>query len=62
VYDLSSYIGSHPGGSQALFKFKGKDATNQILGQSAHKSIPNFIRKLLQKFYVKDIQTLESNE
>lgn len=30
VYDITKYVGSHPGGVRALVKFAGKDGTDNV--------------------------------
>lgn len=47
VYNLTDYFSSHPGG-EAILRYAGKEATKAILEQPAHKSVPNFIRRLLE--------------
>jgi len=40
VYDLTSYISSHPGGSSAINDLCGKDATSAFTGQHGGQSSP----------------------
>lgn len=51
VYNVSSYIASHPGGDSIL-KNVGGDATEGFHNQPAHRVVKNHIASLLQKFYV----------
>lgn len=48
VYDLTNYLAIHPGGD-ALLRFAGKDASKAIAEQPAHKSVPTFIKRLLEE-------------
>lgn len=40
VYDLTSYVSSHPGGSSAINSLCGKDATSAFTGQHGGESSP----------------------
>lgn len=40
VYDLTSYVGSHPGGASAITALCGKDATAAFTGQHGGESSP----------------------
>lgn len=41
VYDLTEWIGNHPGGPQRILNLCGKDATEQFRGQHADAVRPN---------------------
>ena len=41
VYDLTSYVSSHPGGASAIQALCGKDATSAFTGQHGGESSPN---------------------
>ncbi|XP_076321841.1 uncharacterized protein LOC143231116 [Tachypleus tridentatus] len=51
VYDVTPYISQHPGGL-ALLRYAGQDATKAIVEQPAHKVVPNFIVRLLEKYLI----------
>lgn len=59
VYDLTSYLATHPGGD-IILKHAGQDATTAITFQAAHLTVPNFIKKLLTKFYLGDVKAKEA--
>jgi cytochrome b involved in lipid metabolism len=40
VYDLTSYVSSHPGGASAISALCGKDATSAFTGQHGGQSSP----------------------
>jgi cytochrome b involved in lipid metabolism len=40
VYDLTSYVSSHPGGASAIQALCGKDATSAFTGQHGGQSSP----------------------
>lgn len=60
VYNVSSYIASHPGGDSIL-KNVGGDATEGFHNQPAHRVVKNHIASLLQKFYVGLLAPEEEN-
>eukprot|EP01116_Phalansterium_solitarium_P009415 TRINITY_DN2352_c0_g1_i1.p1 TRINITY_DN2352_c0_g1~~TRINITY_DN2352_c0_g1_i1.p1 ORF type:complete len:370 (-),score=52.05 TRINITY_DN2352_c0_g1_i1:223-1332(-) len=47
VYDITAYIGYHPGGTRALMKFAGRDGTENVEFHS-----PEMMRLLRTYFYV----------
>lgn len=51
VYNVSSYVATHPGG-EAILKNVGGDATEGFHHQPAHRVVKNHIASLLEKFYV----------
>jgi cytochrome b involved in lipid metabolism len=54
VYDVSSFVSSHPGGASLIAKFCGRDATSAF--NSRDKNPPekhsNFAADLLRKYYI----------
>lgn len=51
VYNVSSYVATHPGGDAILKNVEG-DATEGFHHQPAHRVVKNHIASLLEKFYV----------
>jgi cytochrome b involved in lipid metabolism len=41
VYDLTSYVGSHPGGASLIEAICGMDGTSSFVGQHGSASKPN---------------------
>jgi len=54
IYDVTNYFPFHPGGTKALLKFAGKDATENVEYHSAQ------MMKLLNTYFY--IGKLEGNE
>lgn len=54
-YDLSSYVKIHPGGEEVLRRNSGKDITEVLLNQPAHKPVFNFIRTKLKTLELKSL-------
>ena len=52
VYDVTSFLGDHPGGKRILLNQGGKDAT-EIFNEFHNKRV---IKKFGPKFYVGDLQ------
>lgn len=57
VYDVTSYIGSHPGGSQAIVKNCGRDGTQdfQTKGKPGGSPHPSSAQALLSQYYIGDL-------
>jgi cytochrome b involved in lipid metabolism len=49
VYDVSTFVDEHPGGSKPFLKYAGTDITAKFASINAHKSskdLPNFLATL----------------
>ena len=53
----SKPTGDRQPGGEALLKFAGRDATQAIKNQKAHKSVPTFIRRILAEHFIGDLVT-----
>jgi cytochrome b involved in lipid metabolism len=52
VYDVSKFMGDHPGGKDAIMLFAGKDATEEF--DMLHQ--PSVLQKFGKELYVGDLQ------
>ena len=61
MYDVSSYVTTHPG-QEAILRTVGGDSTEGFRQQAAHRVVKNHIASLLEKFYIGTISLVEENE
>ena len=59
LYDLSGFIGKHPGGSDFIRLSQGNDITEGF--ESSHMVNVDQIEKILAKHYVRDAETLRNS-
>lgn len=57
VYDITSYIASHPGGTQAIVGSCGKEATDLFAGILGGHKHSGTAYDILKSYYVGDFQT-----
>jgi cytochrome b involved in lipid metabolism len=55
VYDLTSYINSHPGGVSAITSYCGQDATVAFATKGGKGSHSSFASSLLNSYYIGDL-------
>lgn len=60
VYDVSSYVTTHPG-QEAILRTAGGDSTEGFRQQAAHRVVKNHIASLLEKFYIGTVSRVEEN-
>jgi cytochrome b involved in lipid metabolism len=59
VYDLTSYVSSHPGGASAIQALCGKDATSAFTGQHGGESSPTNVLASFKLGTLSGANTLE---
>jgi cytochrome b involved in lipid metabolism len=57
VYNVSSFLSQHPGGSQAIINYCGQDATVAFATQGGRGSHSAFAQQLLNDFYLGDLNS-----
>jgi cytochrome b involved in lipid metabolism len=60
VYDLTSYVSSHPGGASAINALCGKDATSAFTGQHGGESSPTNVLASFKLGTLSGANTLET--
>lgn len=55
VYNISSYLGAHPGGASAISPYCGGEATRAFATQGGNKSHSSFAGGLLAQYYIGDL-------
>ena len=57
VYDVTSYLTTHPGGAEALLKHAGKDSSEGFHNIAAHQVVTRLVQCVLRRTYIGDLKT-----
>lgn len=57
VYDVTDFLSRHPGGSEIMIKYCGKDATQAYLTKEGRGEHSSKAYQLLSSFYIGDVNS-----